>query len=72
MTKLSIIVPVFNEERTILEVLETIDKASIEHERHSITKEILVVDDCSTDGTRRILADLKLPNIRVIQHDANR
>jgi glycosyltransferase involved in cell wall biosynthesis len=46
--KLSIVIPAYNEKTTILEVLERVRSADI-------PKEIIVVDDCSTDGTREIL-----------------
>jgi glycosyltransferase involved in cell wall biosynthesis len=49
--RLSIVVPVYNEERTIARVLARIAAVPL-------PKEIIVVDDCSTDGTRRILAGL--------------
>src|SRR2546426_9169404 len=49
--KLSIVVPVYNEKRTINPILELIEKVPYE-------KKIIVVDDCSTDGTREILRSL--------------
>jgi glycosyltransferase involved in cell wall biosynthesis len=49
--RLSIVVPVFNEERTIARVLARIAAVPL-------PKEIIVVDDCSTDGTRRVLTGL--------------
>lgn len=49
--KLSIVVPVYNEKHTINQVLERIEQTPFE-------KEIIVVDDCSTDGTREILRAL--------------
>ena len=45
---LSVIVPVYNEVNTILCTLEQVGKVSIE-------KEIIIVDDCSTDGTKELL-----------------
>ena len=45
--KLSIIVPCYNELKTIEEILSRIERC--QHE----PKEIIVVDDCSTDGTWR-------------------
>lgn len=49
--KLSVVVPVYNERFTIEEILRRIQAVNIE-------KEIVVVDDGSTDGTRQLLADL--------------
>jgi glycosyltransferase involved in cell wall biosynthesis len=49
--KLSIVIPVYNERHTILEVLKRVREVDL-------PKEIIVVDDCSTDGTREILRAL--------------
>lgn len=49
--KLSIIIPAFNEEKTILEILAKVKEAII-----PLEKEIIVVDDCSKDATRRLLS----------------
>jgi glycosyltransferase involved in cell wall biosynthesis len=66
--KLSVVVPVYNEKRTILEVLHRIEKTP--HE-----KEIIVVDDFSTDGTREILRELdtsgRLPCARFFYQPVN-
>jgi len=55
MKILSIIIPVFNEKATILKILEAVEKSDI----GEIKKEIVIVDDCSTDGTREILKKLE-------------
>ncbi len=47
--KLSIVIPVYNEEDTIRDIIAQVKKSPIND------KEIVVVDDCSTDGTREIL-----------------
>ena len=47
--KLSIIVPCYNEESTIKEIIKKINS------QKDIEKEIIVIDDCSTDQTRTIL-----------------
>jgi glycosyltransferase involved in cell wall biosynthesis len=49
--KLSIVIPVYNEKKTILEVLERVRNTNF-------PKEIIIVDDCSTDGTREVLSNL--------------
>ena len=50
--KLSIIVPVYNESSTILEILKRVQQADIGPDWQ---KQIIVVDNCSTDGTRDLL-----------------
>ncbi|HEY4479122.1 MAG TPA: glycosyltransferase family 2 protein [Candidatus Paceibacterota bacterium] len=51
MKKLSIIIPVYNEKITIEELLKKVEWAPTP----GLEKEIIIVDDCSTDGTREIL-----------------
>jgi len=65
MTLLSVIVPVYNEAKTIRQILEKINSVSID-------KEIIVVDDGSSDGTNKILRDIKYDNLTVIYHGTNR
>jgi glycosyltransferase involved in cell wall biosynthesis len=62
--KLSVVVPVYNEERWIREVIRRIQAVEV-------PKEIIVVDDCSKDGTRDILRSLTDKNIRVFFQDVN-
>lgn len=63
--KVSIIIPVYNEATTIAELLEKVRTAPL-----SIDREIIVVDDGSTDGTSSILA--ALPDVIRISHSVNR
>jgi glycosyltransferase involved in cell wall biosynthesis len=64
--KLSIVIPVYNEERTFLELLRW-----VREEPHE--KEIVIVDDCSTDGTRDLLKSLEgEKDIKVFYHEKNR
>ena len=51
MLRLSIIIPAFNEEKTIIKILNKVNKVKIE----GVEKEIIVVDDCSQDGTLDLL-----------------
>jgi glycosyltransferase involved in cell wall biosynthesis len=62
--KVSIVIPVFNEASTIRQVLERVRQSTIE-------KEIIVVDDGSTDGSREILAKETDPGTRVFIHAEN-
>ena len=62
---LTVVVPVFNEAATIRELLRRV-RAS------PVVREILVVDDGSTDGTREILAGEAHDRVRVILHEFNR
>lgn len=51
--KLSIVIPVYNEKNTIREILLRVESSNI----GDIKKEIIIVDDCSTDGTSGILKE---------------
>ena len=66
--KLSIIVPVYNEKLTINQVLERIQNTPYE-------KEVIVVDDYSTDGTREILrsfdSSARSSSVRFLYHPVN-
>jgi glycosyltransferase involved in cell wall biosynthesis len=61
---LSVIVPVYNEEATIGKILDHLH-------RLSFIKEVIVVDDGSTDATYQKVVDLCLPNVRLIRLDRN-
>ena len=63
--KLSIIIPCYNEVNTISAVVEAV-KAS-----PYAAKEIIVVDDCSNDGTRERLQDIGASVDKIIYHDVN-
>lgn len=70
MKTLSIIIPVFNEKRTIEELLKRVGAVKLPQK---IKKEIIVVDDASKDGTRKILQGLegKLSQVKFFYHDQN-
>jgi len=63
---LSVIIPVYNEKNTIKEIIEKVKNVTLIEE---FEKEIVVVDDGSTDGSRGIL--LSLSNIKLIFHEDN-
>lgn len=62
--KLSVVIPVFNEIRTIEEILRRVQVVEFD-------KEIIVVDDGSTDGTREFLSTVEEKNVKVRFHDTN-
>ena len=65
--KLSVVIPCYNEEKTIRQIV-----ASVRAAAPGIEKEILIVDDCSKDGTREVLTELeKEQGIRVCYHAKN-
>ena len=62
--KLSVLMPVYNEEAGLEAILRRVQAVPVE-------KEIVVVDDCSTDGTARILEAIDLPELKVFRHAVN-
>lgn len=62
---LSVIIPVYNERATLPEILTRVLNVPIE-------KEILIVDDGSTDGIHAWLATIVDERVRVLRHDSNR
>ena len=55
--RLSVIIPVYNEEQTIQEVLERVSAVNL----GAIEREIVIANDGSTDGTRRMIDERRLP-----------
>jgi glycosyltransferase involved in cell wall biosynthesis len=64
--KLSILIPVFNEERTLAELLDRVLSTDVGAE-----KEVIVVDDASTDATPEVLERYK-NRVLLIRHPRNR
>lgn len=62
--RLSVVIPVYNEKNTVKDILARVKAVDIE-------KEIILVDDCSTDGTREILKELAGEGETVIFHERN-
>jgi len=67
---LSIVIPVYNEEKTIGIVLSNLNKLTIPN----VNKEIIVVDDGSIDSSKKIVTSLKnkIKGLRFIQHERNK
>jgi len=61
---ISVVIPVFNEVNTIEDIVGRVLALGL-------VDEIIVVDDCSTDGTRGILKALSNDNVRIFYHDIN-
>ncbi|HET9887824.1 MAG TPA: glycosyltransferase family 2 protein, partial [bacterium] len=66
MKKLTVIIPVFNEAKTLEEIVRRVQAAPF-----PLEKELLIVNDASTDATREILTRMNGGNIRVLHHDQN-
>ena len=66
MFKLSIVIPVYNEEKTILEILKRVEVVELP----DLEKEIIIIDDGSTDGTKEILKNLER-QYKVLYHFNN-
>jgi glycosyltransferase involved in cell wall biosynthesis len=64
--KLSVVIPVYNERNTLREILRRVRESPT-----GLETEIVIVDDCSTDGTRDILEKLDLPGVRVFYQPKN-
>jgi glycosyltransferase involved in cell wall biosynthesis len=64
---LSVVIPVYNERNTIHEILKQVRAVPLR-------TQIILVDDCSKDGTREVLNQLKddNPSLTVVFHDINR
>src|SRR5579862_8843316 len=70
ITTLSVVMPVYNQKATIAQVVRTVLQAEA-----GLEKELVIVDDFSTDGTREVLAELEREErgrIKLHLHDRNR
>jgi len=68
--KISVVIPVFNEAATVERIVQAVQAAVPEHE-----KEVVLVDDGSSDGTRDLLqqwVDAKRPGVKILFHEQNR
>jgi len=62
--KLSVIIPVYNELTTLPQILDLIESQQFE-------KEIILIDDCSTDGTKEYISSLKQAHYKKLFHEKN-
>jgi glycosyltransferase involved in cell wall biosynthesis len=62
---LSVVMPCYNEEHTVATIVAAVLESPL-------VGELIIVNDCSTDGTARVLSELDDPRIRVIEHEVNR
>lgn len=70
--KLSIIIPVYNEEKLVPHVIEKL--LAVNYTNHISSYEIVIVDDCSTDKTNAVISDFILgkDNISIVKHEVNK
>jgi len=71
--KLSIVIPCYNESRTLLHLVERVrDVCEKPATGEPIEREIIIVDDCSRDGTRELLRDTIAPLVdQILYHEQN-
>lgn len=69
MKTLSVLIPVFNEEKTLIELLDMVMAA----DSCGLEKELIIVNDASTDGTEKILENLDTAryNAKIYSHEKN-
>ena len=63
---LSVVIPVFNEESSLLEVVRKVQAVSL-----PVTREIIVIDDASTDGSRMLIEQLEKEGVIAVYHKQN-
>ena len=65
--KVTVLIPVYNERQTLMELIASVRAVPI-------PLDVVIVDDCSTDGTRELLrsrVDGQFQNVRVLYHETN-
>jgi len=68
LKKLSILIPAYNEEQTITSILEVLKDLKLEH---SLEKELIIVNDFSTDGTKKLIEEFikSNPELTIMLHN---
>ena len=70
LSKLSILIPCFNEKKTINKIFEEVEKSLTKNK--FLNYEIIIIDDCSSDGTVELLQNIeKKVNVSVFYHKTN-
>ena len=71
--KLSVVIPCYNEERTIHLILDKVSQVQL---TNGIEKEIIIIDDCSTDNTSNVISkyidDNKDTTFKLLRHNINK
>ena len=67
--KICVVIPVYNEVKTITEIISRVSSAQV----IAPEKEIIIVDDCSTDGTRELLEEIgrSQKDLKILSHKVN-
>ena len=65
--KLSVVIPVYNEAKTILLLLDAVNAVNLP----GLEKEVVIINDCSTDGTREVLDKLAGSQYKVFHQEVN-
>ena len=66
MKKITILMPIFNEVKTVKEIVQKVEETGF----CGLEKELILIDDCSTDGTKEILEEFK-DKYKIFYHDKN-
>ena len=67
MIKLSVIIPAYNEEKTIAGIIKKVIGIKIK----GVAKDIIIVNDCSTDNTKKILEKINNKSVKILSHKKN-
>ena len=68
MTRVTVVMPVYNEHRFVRTIVDKVLSIRID----GVETDLVIVDDCSRDGTRELLQQLSIPRTKVLFHDRNR